>query len=201
MPPPLLRYYGPCAAKSERPSKHGRRNRRIRQRSCVRRVERDHESKTGSCRFSQHQTSNGTRTAHHLAGRMKKPRETRGLQSSPGRTRTYDLAVNSRSLYQLSYRGKCCFNVPSQLAWRLIRLRRTRPSQLSYRVIGVALVYEKSISSSSRIRDPFNPQNTSIASRRDSSSFMGRRVRQSRPPMTDFDDAPESGRGEAHLMI
>ena len=26
-------------------------------------------------------------------------------QSSPGRTRTYDLAVNSRSLYQLSYRG------------------------------------------------------------------------------------------------
>ena len=27
------------------------------------------------------------------------------LGSSPGRTRTYDLAVNSRSLYQLSYRG------------------------------------------------------------------------------------------------
>ena len=26
-------------------------------------------------------------------------------RSSPGRTRTYDLAVNSRSLYQLSYRG------------------------------------------------------------------------------------------------
>jgi hypothetical protein len=26
-------------------------------------------------------------------------------KSSPGRTRTYDLAVNSRSLYQLSYRG------------------------------------------------------------------------------------------------
>ena len=25
--------------------------------------------------------------------------------SSPGRARTYDLAVNSRSLYQLSYRG------------------------------------------------------------------------------------------------
>ena len=27
------------------------------------------------------------------------------MKSSPGRTRTYDLAVNSRSLYQLSYRG------------------------------------------------------------------------------------------------
>jgi hypothetical protein len=26
-------------------------------------------------------------------------------QSSPGRTRTYDKAVNSRLLYQLSYRG------------------------------------------------------------------------------------------------
>ena len=26
-------------------------------------------------------------------------------ESSPGRTRTYDKAVNSRSLYQLSYRG------------------------------------------------------------------------------------------------
>src|SRR4051794_7744757 len=29
----------------------------------------------------------------------------RQKRSSPGRTRTYDLAVNSRSLYQLSYRG------------------------------------------------------------------------------------------------
>ena len=36
---------------------------------------------------------------------MKKPRETRGSKSSPGRTRTYDPAVNSRLLYQLSYRG------------------------------------------------------------------------------------------------
>jgi hypothetical protein len=28
-----------------------------------------------------------------------------GFKSSPSRARTYDLAVNSRSLYQLSYRG------------------------------------------------------------------------------------------------
>ncbi len=28
-----------------------------------------------------------------------------GLESSPGRTRTCDKAVNSRLLYQLSYRG------------------------------------------------------------------------------------------------
>lgn len=27
------------------------------------------------------------------------------VSSSPSRARTYDLAVNSRSLYQLSYRG------------------------------------------------------------------------------------------------
>src|SRR4051812_16099063 len=30
-------------------------------------------------------------------------------KSSPGRTRTYDIAVNSRSLYQLSYRGSETF--------------------------------------------------------------------------------------------
>ena len=29
------------------------------------------------------------------------------IRSSPGRTRTYDPAVNSRLLYQLSYRGVC----------------------------------------------------------------------------------------------
>ena len=29
-----------------------------------------------------------------------------GPRTSPSRTRTYNLAVNSRSLYQLSYRGK-----------------------------------------------------------------------------------------------
>ena len=30
----------------------------------------------------------------------------RERKSSPSRTRTYDLAINSRALYQLSYRGK-----------------------------------------------------------------------------------------------
>ena len=44
------------------------------------------------------------------------------LLNSPSRTRTYDLAVNSRSLYQLSYRGS------------VSRQRAT--------VVGVAVIYD-----------------------------------------------------------
>jgi hypothetical protein len=49
--------------------------------------------------------------------------------TSPSRARTCDLAVNSRSLYQLSYRGKrnrqynLTIQIPTE---RLIRRRRTR---------------------------------------------------------------------------
>ena len=53
-------------------------------------------------------------------------------QTSPSRARTYNLAVNSRSLYRLSYRGS---SLPSPAAQRepLIRHRRTRSTELSYR--------------------------------------------------------------------
>jgi hypothetical protein len=47
--------------------------------------------------------------------------------SSPGRTRTYDKAVNSRLLYQLSYRGILfcegfCFVVPTGFAYTQLLL-------------------------------------------------------------------------------
>ena len=43
----------------------------------------------------------------HIIFRKKKAlqRSLQGLHNSPSRIRTYDLAVNSRSLYRLSYRG------------------------------------------------------------------------------------------------
>ena len=54
--------------------------------------------------------------------------------SSPGKTRTCDKSVNSRLLYQLSYRGLGCFDL--KLYSRLIRQRRSAYGgvyQLSYR--------------------------------------------------------------------
>ena len=38
----------------------------------------------------------------------------REVESSPGRTRTYDPAVNSRLLYQLSYRGVAYTDLPGR---------------------------------------------------------------------------------------
>jgi hypothetical protein len=43
---------------------------------------------------------------NRLAGTFRRP-----TQGSPGRTRTYDPAVNSRLLYQLSYRGMKFFTL------------------------------------------------------------------------------------------
>jgi hypothetical protein len=40
-------------------------------------------------------------------GGVVSPCSCKDLINSPSRTRTYNLAVNSRSLYQLSYRGNC----------------------------------------------------------------------------------------------
>ena len=36
---------------------------------------------------------------------------------SPGRTRTYNLAVNSRSLYRLSYQGTLLSRRPAGFGW------------------------------------------------------------------------------------
>ena len=45
----------------------------------------------------------------------------KALKNSPSRTRTYDLAVNSRSLYQLSYRGiKNSLKTPNRHAFSWI---------------------------------------------------------------------------------
>ena len=45
-------------------------------------------------------------TFHVTGGRSNQLNYNPLIYGSPGRTRTYDLTINSRALYRLSYRGK-----------------------------------------------------------------------------------------------
>ncbi len=52
----------------------------------------------------------------------------RGRAGSPGRTRTSDRTVNSRLLYQLSYRGTGLKLVQSLARYRIYQSRQKSPS-------------------------------------------------------------------------
>jgi hypothetical protein len=63
------------------------------------------QNATTSAAISGNQEGSGDNAKSHMSREIRKSSSASNGQSSPGRTRTYDKPVNSRLLYQLSYRG------------------------------------------------------------------------------------------------